>query len=170
MMDGEIWEWLKSIALAIVLALFIRFFVVEVFVVDGLSMMPTIRDDERLLVNKFIYLFQEPQRSDVIIFSFTSERDFIKRVIGTAGDEVKIENGLVYVNGLALDEDYVMDPPRKDYGPVVVPEGSFFVMGDNRNASMDSRDPTVGMITKDRIKGKALIVFWPLDSIRLISH
>ncbi len=169
-MNGEVWEWIKSIAIAVILALIIRFFVVEVFVVDGKSMLPTIRDEERLIVNKFLYLFQEPQKGDVIIFRYTSERDFIKRVIGTAGDEIRIEDGKVYLNDLALTEDYILEPPRKDYGPVTVPEGYFFVMGDNRNESMDSRAPEVGMITKERIKGKAFVVFWPVDGIRLITH
>jgi signal peptidase I len=169
-MDGEIWEWIKSILIAVVLAIVIRFFILEVFLVDGSSMLPTLNDRERLIVNKFQYHFQDPQAGDVLIFSFSEDRDFIKRVIGVAGDEVQVEEGQILVNGVPFTEDYINDTTQGHYGPVTVPEGYYFVMGDNRNNSMDSRDPAVGFISSEQIKGKAFLVFWPLQNIRLINH
>lgn len=169
-MDGEIWEWIKSILIAVILAVIIRFFILEVFLVDGSSMLPTLRDRERLIVNKFQYHFREPQPGDVLIFSFSDERDFIKRVIGVPGDEITVEDGQVFVNGVPLDEEYIAEGTRGQYGPVTVPEGFYFVMGDNRNNSMDSRDPAVGFISSEKIKGKAFLVFWPVENIRLINH
>ncbi len=168
-MDGELWEWVKSILIAVVLAVLIRLFVLEVFLVDGSSMLPTLQDQERLIVNKFVYHFQEPQPGDVLIFSYSRERDFIKRVIGVPGDEIYIEDGFVHVNGQSLPEGYIREATNGQYGPVTVPGGHYFVMGDNRNNSMDSRDSSVGFISSERIKGKALLVFWPVDSVRLVN-
>lgn len=169
-MDGEIWEWIKSILIAVILAVVIRFFILEVFLVDGSSMLPTLNDRERLIVNKFQYHFQDPQAGDVLIFSFSNDRDFIKRVIGVPGDEILVEEGQIVVNGVPFIEDYISDTTQGQYGPVTVPEGYYFVMGDNRNNSMDSRDPAVGFISSERIKGKAFLVFWPFQNIRLINH
>jgi len=169
-MDGELWEWVKSILIAVVLAVLIRLFVLEVFLVDGSSMLPTLSDRERLIVNKFQYHFQDPGPGDVLIFSFSRERDFIKRVIGVPGDDIYIDDGLVYVNGESLPEEYIQDATRGQYGPVTVPEDHYFVLGDNRNNSMDSRDSSVGFVSSADIKGKAFLVFWPVDSVRLIHH
>ncbi len=169
-MDGELWEWVKSILIAVVLAFIIRLFVLEVFLVDGSSMEPTLQNRERLIVNKFQYFFQEPEHQDVLIFSFSNDRDFIKRVIGVPGDEVAIRDGQVFVNGTPLEEDYIRELTQGEYGPVNVPVDHFLVLGDNRNNSMDSRDPAVGFVTRENVKGKAFLVFWPLPSIRLINH
>ena len=169
-MDTEIWEWIKSILIAVILAVLIRFFVLEVFLVDGSSMLPTLRDRERLIVNKFQYQFQEPKAGDVLIFSFSEDRDFIKRVIGLPGDEIMVEEGEIFVNGLFFSEDYIAESTNGHYGPVTVPDGYYFVMGDNRNNSMDSRDPAVGFVSGEKIKGKAFLVFWPLQNMRLINH
>ena len=169
-MDGELWEWVKSILIAVVLAFIIRLFVLEVFLVDGSSMEPTLQNRERLIVNKFQYFFQEPEHQDVLIFSFSNDRDFIKRVIGVPGDEVAIRDGQVFLNDTPLEEDYLREPTQGDYGPVSVPHDHLFVLGDNRNNSMDSRDPSVGFVTRENVKGKAFLVFWPLPSIRLINH
>jgi signal peptidase I len=169
-MDGELWEWIKSILIAVVLAVLIRFFVLEVFLVDGSSMLPTLRDRERLIVNKFQYHWQDPRAGDVLIFSFSRDRDFIKRVIAVPGDEVYVDEETVYVNGEPLAEGYILEPTRGHFGPVTVPDGHYFVMGDNRNNSMDSRDSAVTFISSERIKGKAFLVFWPVDSIRLVHR
>ena len=169
-MDGELWEWIKSILIAVILAVIIRFFVLEVFLVDGSSMLPTLRDRERVIVNKFHYHFQEPKPGDVMIFSFSRERDFIKRVIGVPGDEIVIDEGQVFLNGIALEEDYTLEITKGQYGPVTVPPGNFFVMGDNRNNSMDSRDTSVGFVSSEKVKGKAFLVFWPPEYIRLLHH
>ena len=166
---NEMWEWIKSIILAVILALVIRAFLVEVFLVQGDSMLPTLHDRERLLVSKIQYYYREPQAGEIVVFRATKERDFIKRVIATAGDEVRIAPDGVYVNGEKIREDYVLENARESYGPVLVPEGTVFVMGDNRNNSMDSRHPNVGFIELERIKGKAIFIFWPLKNMRAIS-
>ena len=166
----EVWEWIKSILVAVVLALVIRAFLVEVFLVKGESMLPTLHDKERLIVSKVQYYYREPQYGEIVVFKHSDQRDFIKRVIGVAGDEVRVDVDGVYVNGEKLNEPYVLETARDLYGPVVVPEGTIFAMGDNRNNSMDSRSPSVGFVSLERLKGKAMFVFWPLDSIRLMTH
>ncbi|HHX75661.1 MAG TPA: signal peptidase I [Firmicutes bacterium] len=167
---NDIWEWIKSILVAIILTLVIRAFLVEVFLVQGESMLPTLHDRERLLVSKVQYYFREPRQGEIVVFKATEERDFIKRVIATPGDEILIESGGVYVNGEKLQEEYVLENAWETFGPVVVPEDTVFVMGDNRNNSMDSRHPNVGFVELGRIKGKAMFVFWPFTAVRLISH
>ncbi len=166
----EVWEWVRSIAIAVLLALVIRFFLFEVFVVEGRSMYPTLQDHERLVVNKLVYRFDEPQPGDIVVFEYEPGRDFIKRVIGVGGDTIEIRGGEVYRNGVLLEEPYLserMDSP--DYGPVVVPYGYFFLMGDYRRNSMDSRDPRVGFVSLEKIKGRALFIFWPPFETRVIT-
>ena len=167
---NEMWEWIKSILLAIILALFIRAFLIEVFLVQGDSMLTTLHDRERVLVSKVQYYYRQPQPGEIVVFKATEERDFIKRVIAAAGDEVLINADGVFVNGEKLEEDYILAKTREPYGPVTVPEGTLFVMGDNRNNSMDSRHPNVSFVELARIKGKAVFIFWPLNSIRTISQ
>lgn len=166
----EVWEWFKSILVAVILALVIRAFLIEVFLVQGQSMLPTLHDRERLVVSKVQYYFRPPLPGEIVVFKATDERDFIKRVIAAAGDEVRIEPEGVYVNGELLEEQYVLERAREPYGPVVIPEGTVFVMGDNRNNSMDSRHPSVGLVSLEQLKGKAMLVFWPLESIRIVQH
>ncbi|HZK23932.1 MAG TPA: signal peptidase I [Oscillospiraceae bacterium] len=167
---NEMWEWIKSILLAIVLALVIRAFLLEVFLVKGDSMSPTLHNRERILVSKIQYYYREPQPGEIVVFQATEDRDFIKRIIATAGDEVVINPDGVFVNGEKITETYIADQAREPYGPATVPEGTFFVMGDNRNNSMDSRHPAVSFVEMAEIKGKAMFIFWPLDNIRKISH
>lgn len=167
--QNDLWEWLKSILVAVVLALVIRTFLLEVFLVQGESMLPTLQDRERLLVSKVQYYFREPEPGEIIVFKVSPERDFIKRVIATAGDEVRVDFDGVYVNGVRLQENYVLEKNNeKLFGPEVVPEGYVFVMGDNRNNSMDSR--SIGYVKLEEIKGKAMFVFWPLSHMRLLRH
>ncbi|MBT9167274.1 MAG: Signal peptidase I S [Syntrophomonadaceae bacterium] len=166
----EVWEWIKSALVAIILALIIRAFLIEVFLVQGQSMLPTLRDRERLVVSKIQYYFREPLPGEIVVFKATDERDFIKRVIAIFGDEVRIEPEGVYVNGELIEEPYVLQKAREPFGPVLIPDGSVFVMGDNRNNSMDSRHPSVGLVSLDQLKGKAMVVFWPLESIRIVQH
>ncbi len=167
---GEIWDWTRSILIAIVLALLIRLFLFEVFVVEGRSMYPTLHETERLMVNKVVYHFDQPGYGDIVVFEFEPGRDFIKRVIGLAGDRIEISSGRVFVNGELLDEPYLLtDMDLYDYGPVEVPEDYYFVMGDYRQNSMDSRDPRVGFVSREDLKGRAFFIFWPPWEARLIT-
>ena len=167
---SELKEWVKSILLAVVIALVIRFFFFETFLVEGTSMHPTLQHHERLIVNKIVYNFKEPEQGDIIVFNYSFRRDFIKRIIGLAGDEVEIRNGNLYVNEKLQDEPYIQDQVMYDFGPVVVPHGEIFVLGDNRDNSMDSRDPAVGSISLERVKGKAMLVFWPFSNAGLLGN
>jgi len=167
---NEVWEWIKSVLVAVILALVIRAFLIEVFLVQGQSMLPTLRDRERLVVSKIQYYFRQPLPGEIVVFKATDERDFIKRVIAVAGDEVRIESEGVYVNGELIEEPYVLQNASDIFGPVTIPEGSVFVMGDNRNNSLDSRHPSVGLVSLARLKGKAMVVFWPLENVRIIQH
>lgn len=166
----EVKDWIVSIAAAVAVALLIRTFIVELYVVDGPSMRPTLQHDERLVVNKFIYYVREPQKGEVVIFRYPRDtsRDFIKRVIATAGDTIEIKNGLVYVNDQLLKEDYILEKTRTEYPKVTIPEGTIFVMGDNRNNSEDSRFPDVGYVPLNLVKGKAVLIFWPVDELKTL--
>ncbi len=165
----EILEWIRSIALAILLAFAIRFLLFGVYVVEGSSMYPTMEEYERLVVNKLIYRFDEPSYGDIIVFKYNSRQDFVKRVIAIEGDTIQISEGQVFRNGELLEEPYLHQDLRGqvDFGPVVVPTGSIFVLGDHRLHSKDSRDPQVGFISLTKIRGKVSFVFWPPGEARI---
>ncbi len=168
----EIKEWIKSIALAVALAIVIRMFFLEVFLVEGTSMFPTLEHQERLIVNKAVYHFREPERKEIVVFNYSPSRDFIKRVAAQEGEEVELRNGRLYVDGRSLQEPYLKESTREDvgdYGPAVVPEGHLFVLGDNRSNSMDSRDEAVGFVSLEQVKGKAFFVFWPPANMRMLG-
>ncbi|EKU70496.1 signal peptidase I [Selenomonas sp. F0473] len=167
---SEIKDWAISIVFAVALAMFIRTFIVELYVVDGPSMRPTLESAERLVVNKFIYRFRAPEKGEVLVFQYPRDpsRDFIKRVIATPGDTVEIREGRVLVNDQLLVEDYILEKTRSEYPKTTVPAGHIFVMGDNRNNSEDSRFADVGFVPYDLIKGKAVLVFWPLSSYKTL--
>ncbi|WP_027406699.1 signal peptidase I [Anaerovibrio sp. RM50] len=162
----EIRDWVISIAVAVALAMFIRTFVVELYLVDGPSMMPTLEHQQRLVVNKFVYKMRAPERGEILIFQYPRDksRDFIKRVIAVPGDTIEIKDHNVYVNGELQNEDYILAKSRMDYPKTTIPEGHVFVMGDNRNNSEDSRFPDVGFVPYELLKGKAMLVFWPLSA------
>ncbi len=188
---AKLWDWVKTILFALLLALFIRTFFVQAFKIPSGSMIPTLLIGDHILVNKFIYGVRnpvtrelwikgkEPQRRDVIVFIFPKNRklDFIKRVIGLPGEVVEIRNKKVFINGVPLEEPYVQhtDPnilpreisPRDNFGPVRVPPGHLFVMGDNRDQSHDSR--FWGFVPIRDVKGKAFIIYfsWDRDHFRI---
>ncbi len=163
-------DWVISILVAVVLAFIIRQFVIELYIVDGPSMRPTLQSQERLVVNKFIYSFRPPQKGEILIFQYprNTSRDFIKRVIATEGDTIEIKDGQVFVNDQLLNEDYILEKTRSEYPKATVPQGTVFVMGDNRNNSEDSRFADVGFVPYRLIKGKAMLVFWPFSQFRML--
>ncbi|MGB4177880.1 MAG: signal peptidase I, partial [Halanaerobiales bacterium] len=138
---GDIKEFFQSLLIAGILAIFIITFVAQSFIVDGKSMYPTLNHGERLFVNKFIYRFRPPERFEIIIFTPNGQPDskFIKRVIGLPGETVFIKDGITYIDGQPLKEEYLYEKMLGDYGPYLVGEDEVFVMGDNRNDSADSR-------------------------------
>ena len=167
-MQDTLKDWTISIIIAIVLSMFVRYFIVEPYLVDGTSMNPTLQPNERLLVSKFAYTFSEPKKNDIIVFKYPSNqtRDFIKRVIAVPGETFEIRDGVVYVNGQKLQEDYILENTRGSYPKVIIPSGHVFVMGDNRNNSEDSRYPKVGFVPYSLIKGKGVLIFWPFELFR----
>ena len=166
----ELADWIMTLGVAVVLALLIRHFLFAIFIVDGESMYPTLKDAEWLIVNKAIYFVDEPKKGDIVVFHATETRDYIKRVIAIAGDEIEIDAGDLYVNGQHLDEPYINEQMEfyNNYKKAVVPEHAIFVMGDNRNRSADSRMPDIGFIDIDRVVGRAEFVFWPVGEITKI--
>lgn len=164
----EIEEWIKSILLAVVLAMIIRFFFFQVTIVEGTSMVPTLQNYERLIINKAVYHLKKPQKGDIVVFNFAPHRDFIKRIVALEGDVVEIKNGQLYVNDRLREEPYLDSEHVPDFGPALVPLDHVFVLGDNRLDSMDSRDPAVGYVSLERIEGKAALVFWPPINFRLL--
>ena len=170
-MGEEIRDWVISIGAALIIALVIRTFVVELYLVSGPSMRPTLQNAERLVVNKFIYNFRAPERGEILVFKYPKDqsRDFIKRVIAVPGDTVEIKDGKVFVNQQLMNEPYILSKTRGDYPLTTIPEGHVFVMGDNRNNSEDSRFDDVGFVPYNLIKGKAMMVFWPFDEWKTLS-
>ncbi len=167
-MSKEVWEWVRSIIIAIIIALLVRVFVIEHFLVDGQSMQPTLEHNERILVNKFVYRFQEPEHEEIVVFEYRDKRDFIKRVVGVEGDTVQIKDKKLYINDEPVEEPYIQKNSVDDYGPVTVPEGHYFVLGDNRANSRDSRYDDVGFVSEEEIKGRAALVFWPFEGFRVL--
>ncbi len=172
MAKSEIREYIEALIISVGLAALIIAFVAQSFLVEGSSMEPSLHHGQRLLVEKVTYRFTEPKRGQVVVFRYPGDqrRKFIKRVIGLPGDEIAIKNGFLYVNGLRLDENYINGPTYGTYsaptfGPVLVPEGHYFVLGDNRRNSDDSRYPDVGFVPKKNLIGRALVVYWPLGQI-----
>lgn len=168
-------ENLTLIAIALCLALLIRTFIAEPRYIPSESMVPTLYEGDRLVVEKVSYNFQQPTTGDIVVFrppaelqrrGYPKDQAFIKRVIGTPGEIISVNNGKVYLNGKALPEDYIAEPPNQPFPPVKVPENQFFVMGDNRNNSNDSR--YWGFLPKENIIGRAVFRFWPLDRLGII--
>lgn len=167
-------EALKTIGLSALLAFGIRTFVAEARYIPSGSMLPTLQINDRLIVDKLSYRFQDPQRGDIVVFSPTDtlERQnfhdaFIKRVIGLPGETVEVKGGRVYINNRLLRENYIEEEPLYQYGPVKVPPGHYLVLGDNRNNSYDSH--YWGFVPRDHIIGRAVIRFWPLTRIGEIN-
>lgn len=172
----DVWEWAKAIAIALILAFVIRTYLFAPTIVDGESMMHTLENQERLIVNKIVYILGQPKRGDIVVFHATEDKDFIKRVIGVAGDRIEMKDDVLYVNGKVVEEPYLEKnksewtgpgPYTNDFIVEEVPEGTVYVLGDNRQNSTDSR--MLGPIPEDRIVGRADLAFWPIKSFRLLK-
>ncbi len=173
---GPLPSWKKALAGWAVLFIIgiswstgVRTFYVQAFKIPSGSMIPTLLAGDHILVNKFIYYVWDPQRGDVIVFKYPwdENRDFVRRIIAVGGDEVAIKDRSVFINGRPLQEPYAIYSDARpsggsyEYGPVVVPPGSYFVMGDNRDNSQDSR--FWGFLKRDKIRGKAVMIYWSRD-------
>jgi signal peptidase I len=159
--------WARDLLVSLAISAFIIIFLYQPVKVEGVSMMPGLQDQERIFVNKFVYRWEPIQRGDIIVFRYPRDtsKSYIKRVIGVAGDRVRIVNGQVYVNGEALDEDYVPSDyaDGRSYPELVVPRNSYFVLGDHRTMSSDSRE--FGPVNDRYIYGKAVFGYWPMEKL-----
>jgi signal peptidase I len=163
-------SWLRDMAVSVLVSAFIIMFLYQPVRVEGTSMLPMLEDQDRLFVNKLAYRVGEIKRGDVVVFLYPHDhtKSYIKRVIGLPGERVRIEQGQVYVNGKELVEDYV--PLRfedsRSVGTMVLKPGEYWVMGDHRSISSDSRD--FGPVERDLIYGKAAFVYWPMDQAGVV--
>jgi signal peptidase I len=159
--------WARDLLVSLAISAFIIIFLYQPVKVEGVSMMPGLEDQERIFVNKFVYRWEPIERGDIIVFRYPRDtsKSYIKRVIGVAGDRVRIVNGQVYVNGEALDEDYVPSDyaDGRSYSELVVPRNSYFVLGDHRTMSSDSRE--FGPVNERYIYGKAVFGYWPMEKL-----
>ncbi len=159
--------WLRDLVISVAISGFIIMFLYQPVKVEGTSMLPSLEDQERIFINKFVYRLGPIERGDVVVFRYPREpqKSYIKRVIGVAGDHVRIAGGRVFLNGVPMDETYV--PPQyldaRSYPEVTVPEGSYYVLGDHRSMSNDSRE--FGPVDENFIYGKAVFVYWPVEKL-----
>jgi len=159
--------WLRDLIISLAISAFIIIFLYQPVKVEGTSMMPSLDDQERIFVNKFVYRWEPIQRGDIVVFRYPRDpsKSYIKRVIGIPGDQIRIDSGQLYVNEQPIIEDYV--PPaytdERSYSEIVVPPRSYFVLGDHRSMSNDSRD--FGPVKEGYIFGKAVFGYWPMDKL-----
>lgn len=177
----EVFEWVMVFVVAGVIAFVVRTFVFVPVMVDGQSMMNTLQDREFLIATKYDYLLGDPERFDVVICHYPGrmrpgllgigevQEDFVKRVVGLPGETIELRAGELYVNGEFVAQDFARTESVADFGPYTVPEGHYFVMGDNRNNSTDGRDPRIGVVDQRCILGKALFVLLPFQDAGVVE-
>ena len=168
---GALLHWARDLLFSVVLAVIVILFLYQPVKVEGTSMMPTLDDQERIFINKFVYHFSTIDRGDTIVFWFPGDpsKSYIKRVIGVPGDTVEVDRGTVVVNGRALEEDYVPSEFRDDTSmpSKKLPVDDYFVLGDHRSSSNDSR--AWGFVPRKYIYGKAVFIYWPFDKMGVLK-
>ncbi len=162
-------EILESVIIAVILATIIRLFLLAPFFIPSQSMEPTLLVRDRIIVSKIAYRLGEPQRGDIVVFKYPRDprKDYVKRLIGFAGEEVALKNNRLYINGKETPEKYLPEGlSYYDFGPVIVPNGCYLMLGDNRPNSEDSR--VWGPLPKENIIGKAVLIYWPFTRAKLL--
>lgn len=161
---NEWYEWIKAIVIALLLAVFIRTFIFATSVVEGDSMYPALEDGERIIFNKLIYMINEPMRGDIVIIQ-QPDKNYVKRIIGLPNETIEMRNHTLYINGVEQPSSFVHEYNMLltgSFGPVKIPENSYFVMGDNRAISKDSRNG-LGFIERSEIVGRSEVIIYPFD-------
>lgn len=172
-LQREIFEWIMVFVVAAALAFVVRTFIFEPVRVDGQSMLNTLENNEFMIATKFDYLLGDPERFDIVICDYPNTDDGmyrVKRVIGLPGETIELRLGELYVDGEHVEQNFDMTPNETNFGPFTVPENAYFVMGDNRNNSKDSRNPLVGALDRSMIKGHVRAVVFPLGRMRLLDE
>ena len=167
----EIFEWIMVFVVAAALAFVVRTFIFEPVRVDGSSMLNTLTDSDFMIATKFDYLFSDPERFDIVICNYPNTDDGmyrVKRVIGMPGETVELRGGELYVNGEHMEQAFDMTDNAANFGPLTVQDGHYFVLGDNRNNSKDSRHPMVGALPRKMIKGHVRAVVFPFGSMQIL--
>ncbi len=163
-------SWLRDLLFSVAVSFLIITFLYQPVRVEGTSMMPELRDQERLFINKYAYRFEPVRRDDVVVFLYPRDhqKSYIKRIIAVPGDTVRIDDGAVYVNGKAVAEPYVPSEyqDERSYADLTLAANQYFVMGDHRSISSDSRE--FGPVDRNLIYGKAVFVYWPLDKLGVV--
>ncbi|MFB7160436.1 signal peptidase I [Lysinibacillus sp. NPDC056232] len=177
---NELVEWIKAIVFALLVAFVIKQFLFTPVLVKGASMMPTLEDHDRVIINKIGPKFKSIDRFDVVVIKMNEETNYIKRIVGLPGDKIEYKDDQLYINGEKFSEPYLEQFKKElkdtgsltydftldqNLGETTVPEGQYFVLGDNRRVSNDSRNPEVGFIPKERIMGTTSIICWPVKHI-----
>lgn len=166
-----LFDWTETIVVAFVLALIIRAFFLQVFWIPSSSMEPTLDIKDRIVVNKVAYHFRKPRRQEIVVFrgvapEGTPKKDLIKRLMGLPGEALELKDGVLFINGKEVKESHPMNSDWADFGPINIPADSYFVLGDNRPASADSR--YWGFLPKKNLIGPAFLRIWPLTKLGLI--
>lgn len=166
----EVLQWLEAVVIALAVVFVVRMFIFSPFVVSGSSMYPTLQDGERVIVNKLVYRFHPPTYDQIVVFVPPGQagEDYIKRVIGLPGDTIAIRHGVLYRDGKRIEEPFINGPMASDFPATRVPADHLFVMGDNRNDSLDSRSPSVGMVPMENLVGEAALVLWPPSDFKVL--
>ena len=169
----EIFEWIMVFVVAAALAFVVRTFIFEPVRVDGSSMLNTLTDSEFMIATKFDYLFSDPERFDIVICNYPNTSDGmyrVKRVIGMPDETIELRAGELYVDGKHVEQNFDMTENQTYFGPYTIPEDHYFVLGDNRNNSKDSRAAMVGPLSRDEIKGHVRAVVFPFGNFRLMEN
>lgn len=169
----EIFEWIMVIVVAVVMAFVVRSFIFEPVRVDGTSMLNTLQDNDFMIATKFDYIIGDPERFDIVICDYPNTDDGkyrVKRVIGLPGETIELRAGELYVDGELIEQNFDMTENEDYFGPYTVPEGCYFVMGDNRDNSKDSRSPMVGALPRSMIKGHVQAVVYPFDRMQWVNN
>ncbi|MBW9144104.1 signal peptidase I [Clostridium sp. CM028] len=166
-MTKEVFAVVKSIAISLLIAVFIINFLFQIVTVNGESMVPTVQNNDKLIIEKVSYRITSAKRNDIVVIKYPADisQRIIKRVIAVAGDKVKINNNILYINDEIINEHYKNENFMEDYNEVLVPQDSIFVLGDNRNFSKDSRSSDVGFVKLNLLEGKAVIRLYPFNKM-----